>query len=436
MKIIQITPGSGDNFYCENCLRDLEMVKALRAQGHDVLMVPLYLPLQIHKDEGVANAPIFFGGVNVYLQQKLKLFQKTPRWLDKWFDSKRLLKWVAPKAGMTSPRDLGETTLSMLQGEDGKQIKELYRLMDWLSLEENKPDVVCLSNVLLGGLAGSLKSRLNVPVVCWLQDEECFVDSLPQPYASDAWALIREISTDSIDHFVSVSEFYKQRMVSRLGVDSHKVTVVPLGINVDLYTPATQLPDPPVIGFLSRLSKVRGLDTLVQAFIQLKQKPDFSHIRLHIAGGSNAADDAFIASLKSRLDQSGVIKDVQFETDFQFQARHDFLQGVSVVCVPETEEAAHALYVIEAQVMGVPVVEPRIGALPELIETTRGGVLYDGRSADAVAQALGSILSDPAQLKALGTQGRQGVLDHFDVKHTAQRIIETYETVVAYVAEH
>jgi hypothetical protein len=213
MKIIQITPGSGDNFYCENCLRDLEMVKALRSQGHDVLMVPLYLPLQIKKDEGVANAPIFYGGVNVYLQQKFKVFQKTPRWLDKWLDSKRLLKWVAPKAGMTSARDLGETMLSMLKGEHGRQLKELNRLLDWLALEENKPDIVCLSNVLLVGLAASLKTRLNVPVVCWLQDEECFVDSLTQPYVGDVWELLRKISLEVIDGFVSVSEFYKQRML-------------------------------------------------------------------------------------------------------------------------------------------------------------------------------------------------------------------------------
>ena len=67
MRIIQITPGSGGGFYCENCLRDITLVKAMRNLGHDVIMVPLYLPLQSHKSEPVSNAPILFGGVNVYL---------------------------------------------------------------------------------------------------------------------------------------------------------------------------------------------------------------------------------------------------------------------------------------------------------------------------------------------------------------------------------
>ena len=429
MKIIQITPGSGDNFYCENCLRDLEMVKTLRSQGHDVLLVPLYLPLQIKKDEGVANAPIFFGGVNVYLQQKLAFFQKTPRWLDKWFDSKRLLKWVAPKAGMTSAKDLGETTLSMLRGEHGRQLKELNRLLDWLALEENRPDVVCLSNVLLAGLAAPIKARLNVPVVCWLQDEECFVDGLTQPYASDVWELLRKISQEVIDGFVSVSEYYRQRMIPRLGVAADKVTVIGLGINVDQYSPPSNPPETPTIGFLSRLCRVRGLDTLVAAFIQLKQRDEFSSLRLHICGGHNAADEPFIASLKSHLEEAGHLSSVTFDEDFTFEARHRFLENISVMCVPETEHAAHALYVLEALVMGVPVVEPRMGALPELIDATGGGCLYEGHSADAVAQALMPLLKDANKAQALGAKGRAGVLEHFDIKDVAKAIVTYYEAV-------
>ncbi|MCP4452020.1 MAG: glycosyltransferase family 4 protein [Planctomycetes bacterium] len=429
MKIIQITPGSGDNFYCENCLRDLEMVKALRSQGHDVLMVPLYLPLQIKKDEGVANAPIFFGGVNVYLQQKFKIFQKTPRWLDRWLDSRKLLKWVAPKAGMTRARDLGETTLSMLKGEHGRQLKELNRLLDWLALEENKPDIVCLSNVLLAGLAASLKARLNVPVVCWLQDEECFVDALEQPYSGDVWELLRQISLEVMDGFVSVSEFYKQRMLSRLGVAGDKITVIPLGINVDLYAPAPHAPPTPVIGFLSRLCKMRGLDTLVGAFIQLKQRDEFSDLKLHIGGGSNAADEAFVASLKSQLDEAGHLADVIIEEDFTFEARHLFFENVSVMCVPETEKAAYALYVLEALIMGVPVVEPCIGAIPELLNVTGGGALYEGHSVDAVAQALMPLLRDADKARALGETGRAGVLDHYDIKDMATAIVTYYEDI-------
>ena len=78
MNIVQITPGAGA-MYCGNCLRDNALVAALRKLGHDVLMVPLYLPLTLDEEDQSAGTPIFFGGINVYLQQKSALFRKTPR---------------------------------------------------------------------------------------------------------------------------------------------------------------------------------------------------------------------------------------------------------------------------------------------------------------------------------------------------------------------
>ena len=100
MRIVQLTPGSGGSFYCENCLRDAALVRALRTAGHDVLMLPTYLPISAEADTaGAANAPVFFGGVNVYLQQKFAAFRRAPKWVDRLFDSPGLLKWAAGKAG-------------------------------------------------------------------------------------------------------------------------------------------------------------------------------------------------------------------------------------------------------------------------------------------------------------------------------------------------
>ena len=98
MKIVQITPGSGDNFYCENCLRDAALVKAMHKLGQDVILLPMYLPLQVDYKEIPRKAPLFFGGINVYLQQKLSFFRKTPRWLDSLFDRPGLLNWASHKA--------------------------------------------------------------------------------------------------------------------------------------------------------------------------------------------------------------------------------------------------------------------------------------------------------------------------------------------------
>ncbi len=57
MRVVRITPGTGDSFYCENCVRDAALVMAMRTLGHDVLMIPMYLPVAGDTEETVAGAP-------------------------------------------------------------------------------------------------------------------------------------------------------------------------------------------------------------------------------------------------------------------------------------------------------------------------------------------------------------------------------------------
>jgi glycosyltransferase involved in cell wall biosynthesis len=417
MRFVQITPGSGDSFYCENCLRDLDMVQAMQARGLDVVMVPLYLPIR-----GAGDTPIFFGGVNVYLQQKLPMFRKTPRWVDRWFDSRGLLRWAGRKAGMTSARDLGETTLSMLQGRDGMQAKELDRLIDWLCLEENRPDIVCLSDALLLGLVQALRERLKVPVICLLQDEDGFVDGLGSPYAERVWDLMRR-QGGLVDGFVAVSGFYGGLMKERLAIPEAGMHVVPMGIRADKFQPASEPPAVPTIGFLSRQCPARGLDTLVDAFILLKKQERFKRVRLHVSGGRSQADEPFIKEMCHNLAEAGALDDVIFSTDFSFEARQEFLQGLTVLAVPEKMPVAYGLYVLEAQACAVPAVEPAIGVFPEILEQTGGGVLYQDNTAAGLAVALEPLLADPAKTHALGQNGREGLLRHYDVSRTAEQLI-------------
>ncbi|MHC4314259.1 MAG: glycosyltransferase family 4 protein [Planctomycetota bacterium] len=260
MRVVHITPGTGDSFYCENCVRDAALVTAMRSLGHDVLIIPMYLPMQDDKNEPVGNTPIFFGGINVYLQQKSAFFRKTPRWLDRIFDSPKLLGWLARKAKMTSASDLAETTISMLRGEDGRQVKELNRLIEWLGSQDNKPDIVCLSNILLTGLAKSIKAKLGVPIVCLLQDEDDFLDGLASPYKKQAWQMIAELSRD-VDAFIAVSKYFASVMQQRLGLSADRVHVVYSGISLDGYESLQAEPKIPTIGYLSRMCPDRGLDT-------------------------------------------------------------------------------------------------------------------------------------------------------------------------------
>jgi glycosyltransferase involved in cell wall biosynthesis len=421
MKLIHLSPGAGDNFYCENCLRDVSLVRALRRIGHDAASLPLYLPPTMSAPEGDEGREVFFGGVNVYLQQKSALFRKTPRWLDRLFDSPRLLRWAGRKAGMTSAKQIGETMLSMLRGENGRQVKELERLVAFLA-DKEQPDVVSLSNALLVGLAGRIREQLGAKVICSLQDEEGYVDALPEPQRSEAWATLRARAAD-VDAFIAPSAFYADAMRRRLDLPAERFHVIHNAVDVDALAPAETPPETPAVGFLSQLSEGKGLETLAEAFVLLKQSGAPEGLRLRLFGGVTGADAPVVDRVRQRLRRAGLAGDVDLPDGFDAERKLPFLQSCSVVSVPTRRGEAFGLFVLEALACGVPVVLPDHGAFSELVAATGGGVLCRPNDPADLAAKLGELLADPARAVEMGRRGRQAVLEKFTADRMAAKVV-------------
>jgi len=428
MRIVQITPGAGESFYCENCIRDFNLVKALRKVGHDAMTVPLYLPLiRDCPEEEPARGELFFGGINVYLQQKFALFRRTPRWLDKLLDSRLLLKWAARRAGTTAARDLGEATLSMLRGEHGRQAKELDRLVEYLSAGR-RPDVVCLSNALLAGLSRRIRERLGLPVVCWLEDEDGFLDALSEPPRQEAW---RTLATDAaeIDAFAATSRYYAGTMRRRLSLPEDKVHVVYPGVEVDEYPPAAA--PAPTVGFISRLCRAKGLDTLVEAILILKRRDGLEGIRLRASGGSTKADEPFLADIRRRVARAGCERDVEFLASFDRPARIDLLRTLSVLSAPTRQGEAFGLYAAEALGCGVPLVLPAHGSFVEIVESTGAGLLFEPNDPAALAEALAEVLLNRDAARQMSRRGREAAREIFNVERTCRDFLAVCQKVVS-----
>ncbi|MDI9383593.1 MAG: glycosyltransferase family 4 protein [Verrucomicrobiota bacterium] len=427
LNIVHILPGTG-GMVCGSCIRDVALVRELKRRGHDTALVPLYLPLFTEQGDP-SDTPIFFGGINVYLQQKFRWFRHAPGWLDRLLDRPSLLRMASRGGQMTSPRDLGELTLSMLRGQEGNQVKEIDKLISWLE-SQPRPDVVCLSNGLLIGLAGALKERLGCAVVCTLQGEDTFLDSLPQPYADQAWAELRAQAVH-VDLFVPVSRFYGSVMQERLKLEDARFQVVENGIDLAGFSMRAALPSPPVVGYLARMSPEKGLEVLVDAYLMIRRENRVPGLRLHVAGGRMSGDVSFVAKLEQRIKDAGYSGEVLFRPNLEREEKQAFLQGLTLLSVPAIYGEAFGLYLLEAMASGVPVVQPRHAAFPEIIAGTGGGRLYEPNSAEALADAWTELLRQPEEIEALGRAGRTAVENHFSVAAMADRVLEGYTKAIA-----
>ncbi|MEI6563170.1 MAG: glycosyltransferase family 4 protein [bacterium] len=427
MKVVHIIPGTADVFYCQNCMRDKELVMALRAMGHDVVLAPMYLPLFSEGEElGSSTIPVFYGAVGVYLSQHFPSLAKAPRWLKRLLDSRRLLRWVAKKSGTTRAHGLEAMTLSVLRGEEGGQQAELDHLMSWL-INQARPDIVHLSNALLLGLAGRIKRELGVPVVCTLQDEDSWINSMDPNSAAAAWKIMEEKASD-IAAFLPVSDYYSCLMQTHLkGVAAERFHTVPIGIAVECYGTALKPPNVPVIGYLSKMTEALGLEALVDAFIQLKQTSPLKLLQLKILGGQTPDDTPFLKRLRRKLAAKKMLADVDFCEGLDRESRLAFLHSISVMSVPMPHGEAFGMFILESLACGVPVVQPHVGAFPEIIKATGGGICYAPTDPAGLRRALENLLLNPVLAQTVGQTGLTNVQTYFNVNIMAERVMKVYQ---------
>jgi glycosyltransferase involved in cell wall biosynthesis len=424
MRIAYITAGAAGMF-CGSCIHDNTLASALIAAGHDTLLIPTYTPIRTDEAD-VSQQRVFFGGINVYLQEKFALFRHTPWFLDRLLDSRRLLRWVSRFAARTKYEDLGELTLSILKGEHGHQRKEIDKLLGWLK-EEIKPEIVVLTNVLLSGLVPELKRELGVPVLGTLQGDDIFLEALPESYRQRAIALIRT-NCEPMDGYLTTSAYYADFMSGYLGMPRERVHVVYPGL--DLRGHGGPRPDangrPFTIGYFARICPEKGFHLLVEAFRLFQKEPGAPPARLRVSGWLGENNRAYFHDARNQLHESGLGDHFEHVESPDHVTKVNFLQSLDVLSVPTIYREPKGLYVLEALANGVPVLQPRHGSFPELIGATGGGLLVNPDDPHDLARGLRRLADEVTLREQLGRAGQEAVRQRFHAAAMAENTIEVF----------
>jgi glycosyltransferase involved in cell wall biosynthesis len=315
--------------------------------------------------------------------------------------------------------------VSVLAGQNGAQRRELEKLT--AALVDLKPTLVHLPNLMFVGVVRSLKRILDAQVVCTLAGEDVFIDALAEPYRSEARRLIRQ-AVSAVDAFVAPTRYYAAHATECYGLDDARVHYVPMGIQVD---DAFRAPEPPrspfTIGYLAAVCPEKGLATLCDAFVILKERR--ADCRLRIAGYVGQSGRRYWNEIHERLSAGGLRDGVDFLGEVTGSQKRDFLRSLHVLSVPTVYPEAKGLYVLESMASGVPVVQPRHGSFTELVEDTGGGILYDPSGPEALADAIAEVMNDESLRQRLAENGRSAVGQMYTDEVMAERTWSVYETL-------
>jgi glycosyltransferase involved in cell wall biosynthesis len=252
---------------------------------------------------------------------------------------------------------------------------------------------------------------------------------MSEKYRREIWQLMGERGSE-IDAFIAVSDYYSEEIRKKMTIHDDRISTVHLGVDTYDYLPKNINWKEPVIGFISRMCEENGLAVLVDAFILLKRNPAYSSVKLKITGGNTDDDLGFIKIQKKKLHASGLDQDVEWDEEFGAEERRGFFDTVKLISVPVLNGEAFGLYLLEALASGIPVVQPALGAFPEVVGKSEGGLIYSPNDPVALAEALGSVILDGEKLNDLSIKGISGIKKYFDIYKQAEKMVKIYEEAI------
>jgi glycosyltransferase involved in cell wall biosynthesis len=423
MNIVHLTPGAG-GMYCGNCFRDNALVAALRRAGHDACLAPLYLPPHLDEPDESVQQPIFYGGISVYLEQIMPWTRYLPRFVHRYLSSRKVLGMLGDRAAKTQPAEVGAMTVSMLSDECGRQLRELDELCHWL--KEQKPEVVCFSNALILGMHRRIKAETGAKTVCILSGEDGFLDGIKEPYRTESWNLVKR-HVANVDMLVAPSRFFADYMTTRLELPTERIHVLYNGINLDGYDAPAQSNGEKVFGFFARMSREKGIDLVVDAFIVLKKRGTLRDMKLKIGGGCTRWNEPLVKELQAKLNAEGFLNDVSFHPNPNRAEKIALLKSINVCAIPARGNVPSALTVLEAWAAGVPVVVPNNAVFPELLNyatgSMGGGLLHEPENPVSLANAVETLLFDEFKRQSSALSGLAAVRERFNADAMAAEFL-------------
>jgi glycosyltransferase involved in cell wall biosynthesis len=230
------------------------------------------------------------------------------------------------------------------------------------------------------------------------------------------------------DAFTVVCESHRRKVISR-GAPPERVHVIPVGIVPELYLPATSAPvDPPLICQAARFVEKKGLLDSVRVFARVRARCPSAQLVL-------AGDGPLRAVVEAEVRRLGLDSACRFAGLLSHRETIELLRSAHVYLHPArtgadgNQEGTPAI-VIEAQAVGLPVVATRSGAIPDIVEHGRTGLLAEEGNIDEITGAVLAVLDDFEAGRRIGGTAREVALNRHALSHVVASYDRLYQNLL------
>jgi glycosyltransferase involved in cell wall biosynthesis len=319
-----------------------------------------------------------------------------------------------------------------------RPLRLLAALFKLFSLfRSHRPDVIHTHTpvaAFLGQLAGRLAGvRVRITTVHGL-----IFSIESRKWVRRAYRALEVMSCRWATHVISVNHEDAQDLAAIKGIGPEKVSVFHVGVNLDSYDPGRITPEqrravreewevPPdsvVLGIVARLTHVKGILELLEAFSKVSARHSDCHLILigpvdNVRGNGVTEADARRLGCTSRCRFTGPRRDVP-----------RLMAAMDVFCLPSRFEGYPAA-LMEAAAMQLPAITTDIRGSREAVQDGVTGLVVPPRDPEALAAAMEKLLLDPRLRHELGVRARERALKEFDRRGAVAKTLQVYRTELA-----
>ena len=316
-----------------------------------------------------------------------------------------------------------------LQKKEGKDIALFIRL--WRLLRRLKPDVVHTRNL----------AAIECQFIAWSAGIRCRV------HGEHGWDVqnlngrnrkqlaIRRTYKILVNRYIALSKHIENYLIDCIGVSKEKIKQIYNGVDTKRFCPNDKdrrlifpkefdTSDTVVIGTVGRLQAVKDQATLIKAFLYLLESKPGARQRLRLVlVGDGPLRERLITKIKDHEAEkliwlTGERSDVP-----------ELLRAMDIFVLPSLAEGISNT-ILEAMATGLPVIAPRVGGNPELVEEGKTGVLVSASDHKSLARAMSSYIENKKLRQMHGNAGRARVISHFSLRAMVEAYSNIYSEIL------
>jgi len=234
------------------------------------------------------------------------------------------------------------------------------------------------------------------------------------------------------DRIICATEIERDSLRQLYGVSDEKVSIIPLGVDLERFRPAGKqdaraalgLTDERIVLFVGRIEPLKGVDILINAASLLESDVECTVL---IVGGDDSSQ-AEVADLRNLARDRGIEHRVAFVGAVDHETLPLYYNAADVCVVPSHYES-FGLVAVEAMASGVPVVASRVGGLTGTIKDGETGYLVPWLCPEPFAERIELLLENEPLRKDLGEAAREAMA-RYRWENVATTVLSVYEELL------